>query len=125
MTTPTPAALVLAPTSATPAELPDLDRTPAPGLTWVAPLESRPIALGPSNDHPEVRPALAIDAAAFWTHARHGLAVGRAEIEQDRAAMQFAFAADLRSAHTQRADLTRAAVARDTAINDYALEISS
>jgi hypothetical protein len=125
MTTTTPAVLLLPESGPNGAELPDPGRTPAPGLTWVAPLEARPIALGPSNDHPEVRPALAIDAVAFWTGSRHGLAVGRAELEQDRAAMRFALAPDLRRAQAERADLTRASVARDTAISDYVKDLLS
>src|SRR5690606_42032137 len=62
---------------ADPATLPDLDRTHPAALTWLAPLEPRPIALGPSADPPVLRHALDIGADRFWSSARHGLVVGR------------------------------------------------
>lgn len=83
-----------------PTAIPDPDRAHPAGLTWLIPLEPRPIALGPSADHPEVRPALALDAGRFWTAARHGLAVGRARREMDTAAVRYALSASLdRSPH--------------------------
>jgi hypothetical protein len=85
-----PVAVVDAATVPDPATLPDPDadepdRTHPAGLTWVEPLVPRPIALGPSAEHPELRPVLDIQAARFWTNARHGLAIGRAEIAMDQA----------------------------------------
>jgi len=106
-----------------PATLPDLDRAHPAGLTWVEPLVPRPIALGPSNNHPDLRPALAIDVAAFWSHARHGLAVGRAEIEMDQAVMRQALAANPRQGHL-RAAVAETSAQWDRAINEYVKEIS-
>ena len=92
-------------------------------MTWLAPLESRPIALGPSNDHPDLRPALAIDAAAFWAGARHGLAVGRAEIEMDRAVLHQGMAANPRQGYL-RAAVAEAAAVWTRATENYAEELS-
>lgn len=104
------------------AAVPDPDRAHPAGLTWVEPLVPRPIALGPSADHPEVRPVLALDAGRFWSHARHGLEIGRARVKLDDAAVRYALAADLRRAPAEVAALAQAATAWDHAINDYAKE---
>jgi hypothetical protein len=95
MATETPRSLDLAPIAADPTAIPDPDRAHPAGLTWVEPLTPRPIALGPSADHPDVRPVLALDAGRFWTAARHGLAVGRARREMDTAAVRYALSASL------------------------------
>jgi len=76
------------------ATLPDLDRPHPPGLTWFTPLEARPIALGPAAAHPEVRPALALDADRFWSGARHGLADWPAVHALEDAVEQAAFTTD-------------------------------
>lgn len=104
------------------AEVPDPDRAHPAGLTWVEPLVPRPIALGPSTDHPEVRPVLALDAHRFWSGARHGLAVGRARVELDDAAVRYALSADLCRAPAEVAALAQAATAWDAAIHAYAKE---
>lgn len=101
------------------AAIPDVDRPHPAGLTWVAPLESRPIVLGPSADHPELRPALAIDGHRFWSGARHGLAVGRADIDFEEAAVWYAIAPNMRTAPERRAYLVDAAAARTAAIDAY------
>jgi hypothetical protein len=98
------------------AAVPDEDRPHPATLTWVAPLESRPIALGPSADHPELRPVLALDAHRFWSGARHGLDVGRARERFDAAAVRYALAADLRRAPAEVVELAQAASAWDRAI---------
>ncbi|MFD2792552.1 hypothetical protein ACFS27_03225 [Promicromonospora vindobonensis] len=105
--------------------IPDPDRTHPAGLTWYAPLESRPIVLGPSEDHPDLRPALALDAGRFWSGARHGLAVGRARVQLDDAAVRYALSADLRRAPAEVAALAQAATAWDHAIHAYAKDLSS
>jgi len=87
---PSRTAAYIPPAAVSPSDLPDGDRPLIPGLTWVVPLESRPIALGPSTDRPEIRPALALDADRYWSHARHGLAVGRARRDLDTAARDYA-----------------------------------
>lgn len=122
MPTTTPDALVVAEASPTGAEIPDPDRTVPPGLRWAAPLESRPIILG--HDCAEVRPVLDLQAGRFWTGARHGLAIGRAEQTLHDAAMTFAFAPDLRAAQVQQAALAHAGSEYDAAITHYIEEIS-
>ncbi|MEU4386795.1 hypothetical protein [Promicromonospora sp. NPDC023805] len=101
------------------AAVPDEDRPHPVGLTWVAPLEARPIVLGPSADHPELRPALALDAHRFWSHARHGLAVGRAEIDLEEAAVWYAIAPNMRTAPERLAYLVETAAVRTAAIDAY------
>lgn len=101
------------------AAVPDVDRAHPAGLTWVAPLESRPIVLGPSADHPELRPALAIDGHRFWSGARHGLAVGRADIDLEEATVWYAIAPNMRAAPERLAYLVEAAAARTIAIDAY------
>lgn len=104
---------------ADPATLPDPYRTHPAALTWLAPLEPRPIALGPSADHPVLRHALDIGADRFWSSARHGLVVGRKQAAFDTAAFQYALAASpARSPHL-RAALVDAGVELDAAVNDY------
>ena len=76
------------------AALPDLDRPHPPALTWFAPPEARPIALGPSTAHPEVRPALALDADRFWSGALEGLADWPAVHALEDAVEQAAFTTD-------------------------------
>jgi hypothetical protein len=95
MATDAPRSLNLSPVVADPAAIPDPDRAHPAGLTWVEPLTPRPIILGPSANHPDVRPALALDAGRFWTAARHGLAVGYARREMDTAAVRYALSASL------------------------------
>jgi len=95
----TPRSLELAPIAADPTAIPDPDRPHPAGLTWVEPLTPRPIALGPSADHPDVRPALALDAGRFWTMSRHGLEIGRREIAMDQAVARQALAANPRQGH--------------------------
>lgn len=124
MTTPTPAALLLAESSPTGAELPDPDRQAPRGLCWLAPLESRPIILG-ADDHPEVRPVLDIDADQFWTGTRHGLKVGRARIDLDEGACWYAFAPEMTTAHERIAFLVDATKAWHDAIGEYAREMAS
>lgn len=123
MSTAVPAALLLAESSMTGAEIPDPDRAHPAGLTWVEPLTPRPIALGPSTDHPEVRPALALDAGRFWSEARHGLAVGRAEIEMDTAVLHQGMAANPRQGYL-RAAVAEAAAVWVLATEMYAKEIA-
>src|SRR5690606_25016079 len=102
-----------------PATLPAAHRTHPPALPWLAPLEPRPIALGPSADHPVLRHALDIGADRFWSSARHGLVVGRKQAAFDTAAFQYALAASpARSPHL-RAALVDAGVELDAAVNDY------
>jgi hypothetical protein len=121
----TPALIQLDAVAADPATIPDQDRAHPAGLTWLAPLEARPIVLGPSNDRPDLRPALAIGADRFWTHAHHGLAVGRARRDMDTAAVRYAFAASLdRSPHLAVA-MVEAAGVWDRATTDYAKELAS
>lgn len=96
----------------------------APGLTWRAPLESRPIVLGPGADHPDLRPALAIDAAAWVAGRRHGLEVGRARIDLDEGALWYAHAPDMATAHERLAFLVEAAARWDHAIAEYVTELS-
>lgn len=122
MPTTAPDALVVAETSPTGAEIPDPDRTVPPGLRWTTPLESRPIILG--RDHPEIRPVLDLQAGRFWTASRHGLAIGRAERTLHNAAMDFAFAPDLRAAQVQQAALAHAGSDLDAAMDSYIKEIS-
>jgi len=101
------------------AVVPDADRTHPAGLTWVAPLEARPIALGPSADRPELRPALALDAHRFWSGARHGLEIGRRQIDVEEAAVWYALAPNMRTAPERLAYLVDAVAARAAAIDGY------
>jgi len=112
--------------TADPATVPDLDRPLVPGLTWVVPLESRPIALGPSTDRPEIRPALALDADRYWSHARHGLTVGRARRDLDTAARDYALqpAPTTGAIPVLVAELSQAAAAWDKAITNAAKDMS-
>lgn len=96
----------------------------APGLTWVVPLEPRPIALGPSNDHPDLRPALAIDLGSWVVARRHGLDVGRARSDLDEGALWYALAPDMAAAHERLAFLVEAAARWDHAIAAYTTELS-
>jgi len=105
-----------------PAALPDPDRPHPAGLTWVEPLVPRPIVI---TDSPDTRPALDIQADRFWSGARHGLAVGRARIRLDDAALRYALSADLGRAPAEVSALAQAATAWDTAITDYAKELAS
>jgi hypothetical protein len=108
---------------ADPSALPDPDRAHPAGLTWITPLTPRPIPLGPSEDHPEVRPALALDAGRFWSEARHGLAVGRAEIAMDTAVLHQGMAANPRQGFL-RAAVAEAAARWTRATENYAEELS-
>lgn len=108
-----------------PTTVPALGRPHPAGLTWWAPLMPRPIPLGPSQDHPEVRPALALDADQFFHGARHGLAVGRALIDLEEGAIWFAIAPDMRRAPERLAYLVHATKAWTTAITHYAKELTS
>lgn len=114
----------LAPLVVDPAEIPDENRPHPPGLTWVAPLEARPIQLGPSADHPELRPALAIDAGRFWAVSRHGLEVGRAQIDLEEGAVWFAIAPNMRTAPERVAYLVDAAEAWGRATANAAHEMA-
>ena len=116
------ASIQLAALAAVVTEIPDWDRAHPAGLTWIEPLMPRPIALGPSANHPEVRPVLALDADRFWSGARHGLDIGRARVELDDAAVRYALSADLRRAPAEVAALAQAATAWDHAIHAYAKE---
>lgn len=117
------ASIQIATAAADPTALPDPDRAHPAGLTWLAPLEPRPIALGPSADHPDIRPALALDAGRYWTAARHGLAVGRARREMDTAAVRYALSASLdRSPHLAVA-MAEAAGAWDAATTNAAHDL--
>lgn len=122
MSTMTPTALVLDEHPTSPTTVPDPDRETPAGLRWTADLESRPIILG--HDRPEIRPVLDIRADRFWSGARHGLAIGRAERTLHDAAMAFAFAPDLRRAQVQQAALAHAGSVFDAAMTDYIEEIS-
>lgn len=125
MPTWTPKGLQLAESSPTGSELPSLDpdqHFPA-GLRWTVDLESRPIILG--RDRPELRHVLDIRAGRFWTGARHGLAIGRTERTLHDAALAFAFSADLRAAHLERAALARAGSEYDAVVTDYIEEMSA
>jgi hypothetical protein len=113
-----PAAAFLRGPIADAATVPDPDRPHPAGLTWVSPLTPRPIPLGPSEDHPELRPALAIAADRFWTHAGHGLAVGRSEVAFDAAVA----AAPSRA---YRLRVAETADAWDRATTNYAKELAS
>lgn len=104
---------------ADPATLPDPDRAHPAALTWLAPLESRPIALGPSADHPVLRHALDIGADRFWSSAEHGREVGRKQAAFDDAAIDYALAAWPFASPHLRAALVDTAVELDAAINDY------
>lgn len=112
------------PSGTDPATLPDPDRPHPPGLTWYVPLLPRPILLGPSEDHPEIQPALALDADRFWSSVHHGFRVGRARAAFDLAAVQYALSASLDRARTEVTDLADAAQAWATAVHDYTLEIT-
>lgn len=94
MATETPKELLLAPVSATGAELPDLGRPHPPGLTWLAPLEARPIVLGPAADHPELHPALAMDVARFRAEVHRGRDDWPAVHALETAAAQAAYTTD-------------------------------
>lgn len=125
-----PAAVVDASAVPDPATLPDPDadepdRTYPAGLTWVEPLMPRPIVLGPSADHPDLRPALALDAGRFWSEARHGLEIGRKQIDVEEGAVWYALAPNMRTAPERLAYLVDAIEARTAAINDYAKELSA
>lgn len=110
--------------AADPAAIPDPDRPHPPGLTWYVPLLPRPILIGPSEDHPDVHPALALNADQFWSSVHHGLRVGRARVALDLAAVQYALSASLDRARTEVADLADAAEAWATAVQEYTLEIT-
>lgn len=101
------------------AAVPDVDRSHPAGLTWFAPLESRPIVLGPSADHPELLPALALDGHRFWSGARHGLVVGRTQIDVEEATVWYAIAPNMRAAPERLAYLVDAVAARTAAVDDY------
>ncbi|GAA4707275.1 hypothetical protein APR04_003777 [Promicromonospora umidemergens] len=107
------------------AEVPDVDRPHPASLTWVAPLEARPIVLGPSADHPDLRPVLALDGHRFWSGARHGLAVGRARARFDEAAKKYAFAPDLHRAPAEAVELAQAAAAWDAKVADYSRDLAA
>jgi hypothetical protein len=81
------------------------------GLTWVVPAEQHPIVIGPSTDHPELHSALDLRADRFWSGARHGLAVGRARVAMDDAAIEYALSADMHSSSHLAAGLADAATA--------------
>jgi hypothetical protein len=88
------AAAVLPAVVAGPATVPAPDRAHPPGLTWFAPLEARPIVLGPAADRPELRPALALDVARFRAGSRRGRHDWPAVHALENAAAQAAFTTD-------------------------------
>jgi len=102
-----------------PEDLPDLDRPHPPGLTWAAPLDPRPIVV---EDHPTIRPVLAIDAGQFWTGARHGLTVGRTRAALDAAAVAYALAPTLAGAPDLAAALAETAAQWTLAIDGAAAD---
>jgi hypothetical protein len=113
----------LATAAADPAALPDPDRAHPITLTWLSPLTPRPIILGPSADHPDLRPALDIQADRFWSAAKHGARIARRRQAMDDAALDFALSADpSRSPHLALA-MAEAAGAWTDATNDYANEL--
>ena len=86
-------AAYIPPPVADPATIPDPDRTHPAGLTWYALLEPQPIQLGPGTHRPALHPVLYLDAGRYWSGARHGLAVGRALIDMETAAVRYALSA--------------------------------
>jgi hypothetical protein len=88
------AAVVLPAVVAGPATVPAPDRAHPPGLTWFAPLEARPIVLGPAADRPELHPALALDVARFRAGSRRGRHDWPAVHALENAAAQAAFTTD-------------------------------
>jgi hypothetical protein len=124
MATDAPRSLDLSPVVADPATIPDPDRAHPIGLTWVSPLTPRPIILGPSADHPDLRPALDIQADRFWAMARHGTRIAQRRQAMDDAALDFALSADpSRSPHLALA-MAEAAGAWTDATDTYALELT-
>jgi hypothetical protein len=92
---PTAAAAAMLPAVVTdPTTVPSPDRTHPPGLTWLAPLEARPIVLGPTADRPELHPALALDIERFRADARRGRHDWPAVHALETAAAQAAFTTD-------------------------------
>lgn len=77
-----------------PAVVPAPDRAHPPGLTWLAPLEARPIVIGPSAARPELRPALALDVARFRAELHRGRRDWPAVQALETAAAQAAFTTD-------------------------------
>lgn len=126
MPTTTPAALLIAERpAADPADLPNPDRLTPAGLTWAAPLEQRPIMLGP-DDHPELVPVLAASPCAdFWTHAAHGRGVGRARAALDAQIQRAALQPTPTTSPIPIVALVEAATRWDRAINNYAKELSA
>jgi hypothetical protein len=112
----------LGPVLPAPQALPDWDRPHPPGLTWAVPLDPRPIVV---EDHPTIRPVLAIDAGQFWTGARHGRTVGRTRAALDAAAVAYALAPTLADAPDLAAALAETAAewtkALDGAAADWAV----
>lgn len=106
------------------AALPDPDRAHPAGLSWIEPLTPRPIVLGPSADHPDLRPALAIDAGRFWSEAKHGRAIGHAEIQMDTAVLHQGMASNPRQGFL-RAAVAEAAAVWTRATENYAREMSA
>jgi hypothetical protein len=113
----------LATAAADPATIPDPDRAHPIGLTWVSPLTPRPIILGPSANHPDLRPALDLAADRFWTAAKHGTRIARRRQAMDDAALDFALSADpSRSPHLALA-MAEAAGAWTDATDAYASDL--
>lgn len=123
MATPAPRSLDLSPVVADPATIPDPDRAHPASLTWVEPLVPRPILVGPSADHPELRHVLALDAGRFWSASRHGTRVARRRQAMDDAAFDYALSADpSRSPHLALA-MAEAAGAWTDATDAYASDL--
>jgi hypothetical protein len=118
------ASIQLADLAADATAIPDPDRAHPASLTWVEPLVPRPIVIGPSADRPEMRPVLAIDAHRFWSEARHGHAVGHAEIQMDTAVLHQGMASNPRQGFL-RAAVAEAAAVWVLATENYAREMSA
>lgn len=110
--------------AADPTTIPDPDRAHPAGLTWVSPLIPRPIVLGPSADHPDLRPALDLAADRFWANARHGARIAERKAAMDGAALDYALSADpSRSPHLAIA-MAEAAGMWVQATDDYANDLT-
>lgn len=96
----------------------------ATALTFFVPLEARPILLGPAADQPELRPVLAIGHAAWVAARRHGLEIGRARLELDKAAVRYALSPSLSRARAEVVELGDMAEAWVAANTRYARELT-
>ncbi|PUB32550.1 hypothetical protein C8K30_1011076 [Promicromonospora sp. AC04] len=119
------AAAYLPPAVLDPASIPDPDRPHVAGLTWFAPLESRPIPLGPGAGAPALHPALHLAADRYWSGAGYGLAVGRARIAMDSTAIEYALSASLERSPHLAAALAETASVWNHALRRHAEEFAS